>query len=124
MRDGNSSTSFVKSCLAFNEVTIPAIPTNSRQLNLYIETAEVQLLFGYNFTIIFLEPYAHLLSFSMYQVALLGGFVSHSDGLINAAVNCLQNVDPVNGQINTSFTRNTSCSLQQILTKTFFRVTL
>ncbi|KAI3456903.1 hypothetical protein Pfo_013566 [Paulownia fortunei] len=70
MRDGNSSISFVKACLAFNEVTIPAIPTNLRQLNLYLETAEV---------------------------ALLGGFISHSDGLINAAVNRLQNLDSVNG---------------------------
>lgn len=69
MRDGQSSISFVKSCLAFNEVTIPAIPTNFRQLNLYIETAEV---------------------------ALLGGFVSHLDRLLYAAVNCLQMVDPVN----------------------------
>ncbi|KAL1556274.1 VPS35 endosomal protein sorting factor-like isoform X4 [Salvia divinorum] len=69
MRNGNSSMSFVKSCLAFNEVTIPAIPANLRQLNLYIETAEV---------------------------ALLGGFVSHLDGLLNAAVNCLQMIDPVN----------------------------
>ncbi|KAH6822817.1 hypothetical protein C2S53_017113 [Perilla frutescens var. hirtella] len=69
MRDGNSGISFVKSCLAFNEVTIPAIPINLRQLNLYIETAEV---------------------------ALLGGFVSHLDGLLNAAVNCLQMVDSVN----------------------------
>ncbi|KAL7130929.1 hypothetical protein ABFS83_13G165300 [Erythranthe nasuta] len=69
MRDGNSCN-FIKSCLAFNEVTIPAIPTNLRQLNLYLETAEV---------------------------ALLGGFISHTDGLIDAAVNCLQNVDSVNG---------------------------
>ncbi|XP_057787699.1 uncharacterized protein LOC131004943 isoform X3 [Salvia miltiorrhiza] len=69
MRDGNSSISFVKSCLAFNDVTIPAIPTNLRQLNLYIETAEV---------------------------AVLGGFVSHLDGLLNAAVNCLQMNDPDN----------------------------
>ncbi|KAK6149319.1 hypothetical protein DH2020_016844 [Rehmannia glutinosa] len=70
MKDGNSSISFVRSCLTFNEVTIPAIPTNLRQLNLYLETAEV---------------------------ALLGGFISHSDGLIDAALNCLQNVDSVNG---------------------------
>ncbi|KAG8386102.1 hypothetical protein BUALT_Bualt03G0114100 [Buddleja alternifolia] len=70
MRDRNSNISFVKSCLAFNEVTIPAIPTNLRQLNLYLETAEV---------------------------ALLGGFVSHSDGLIDAAVNCLRNVGSDDG---------------------------
>ncbi|KAL7087955.1 hypothetical protein ACP275_13G099800 [Erythranthe tilingii] len=73
MRDGNSCN-FIKSCLAFNEVTIPAIPTNLRQLNLYLETAEV---------------------------ALLGGFISHTDGLIDAAVNCLQNVDLVNGTRST-----------------------
>ncbi|KAL3636973.1 hypothetical protein CASFOL_019272 [Castilleja foliolosa] len=70
MRDENSGISFVKSCLAFSEVTIPAITTNLRQLNLYLETAEVSLLCG---------------------------LISHSDGLIDAAVNCLQNVDSVYG---------------------------
>ncbi|XP_051125421.1 uncharacterized protein LOC127247563 isoform X2 [Andrographis paniculata] len=66
MKDGRSSITFVKSCLAFNEVTIPAIPTNLRQLRLYLATAEV---------------------------ALLGGFISHLDGLIDAAVHCFQNID-------------------------------
>lgn len=33
----------------------------------------------------------------MYQVAVHGGFISHTDGLIVAAVNCLQNIDSVNG---------------------------
>ncbi|KAL3851190.1 hypothetical protein ACJIZ3_013072 [Penstemon smallii] len=70
MRNGSNNISFIKSCLAFSEVTIPSIPTNLRQLNLYLETAEV---------------------------ALLGGFVSHSDGLIDAAVNCLRNADSVDG---------------------------
>ncbi|GFP79107.1 upf0505 protein [Phtheirospermum japonicum] len=70
MRDKNSGISFIKSCMAFSEVTIPAIPTNLRQLNLYLETAEVSLLCG---------------------------FISHLDGLIDAAVNCLQNVDSVYG---------------------------
>ncbi|KAL3851216.1 hypothetical protein ACJIZ3_013098 [Penstemon smallii] len=68
--NGSSNISFIKSCLAFSEVTIPSIPTSLRQLNLYLETAEV---------------------------ALLGGFVSHSDGLIDAAVNCLRNLDSVDG---------------------------
>lgn len=40
---------------------------------------------------------AQLLIFSAFQVALLGGFVSHLDRLLYAAVNCLQMVDPVNG---------------------------
>ncbi|KAL2476340.1 hypothetical protein Adt_37076 [Abeliophyllum distichum] len=70
MRYGNNNISFIKSCLAFNEVTIPSIHTHLRQLNLYLETAEV---------------------------ALLGGFVSHLDMLIDAAVNCLRNVEPVDG---------------------------
>ncbi|KAL0399202.1 UNVERIFIED_CONTAM: VPS35 endosomal protein sorting factor-like [Sesamum radiatum] len=70
LRHGNNSISFVKSCLAFNEVTIPAIPSVIRQFKLYLETAEV---------------------------AILGGFISHVDGLINAAINCLQSVDSVDG---------------------------
>ncbi|KAK4439774.1 VPS35 endosomal protein sorting factor-like [Sesamum alatum] len=70
LRDGSNSISFVKSCLAFNEVTVPAIPSVIRQFKLYLETAEV---------------------------AILGGFISHLDGLINAAINCLQSVDSVDG---------------------------
>ncbi|XP_022867447.1 UPF0505 protein isoform X2 [Olea europaea var. sylvestris] len=70
IRDGNNNINFIKSCLAFNEVTIPSIHTHWRQLNLYLETAEV---------------------------ALLGGFISHSDVLIDAAVNCLRNVEPDDG---------------------------
>ncbi|KAL0362848.1 UNVERIFIED_CONTAM: VPS35 endosomal protein sorting factor-like [Sesamum calycinum] len=40
LRHGNNSISFVKSCLAFNEVTVPAIPSVIRQFKLYLETAE------------------------------------------------------------------------------------
>ncbi|XP_073149503.1 uncharacterized protein [Henckelia pumila] len=70
MRDVNCDLNFVKSCLAFNEVTIPSIFTNLRQLSLYLETTEV---------------------------ALLSGFVSHSHELLDAAVNCLENVHSVDG---------------------------
>lgn len=70
LRHGNNSVSFVKSCLAFNEVTVPAIPSVIRQFKLYLETAEV---------------------------AILGGFISHVDELIDAAINCLQSVDSVDG---------------------------
>ncbi|XP_050138630.1 uncharacterized protein LOC126614962 isoform X1 [Malus sylvestris] len=62
--------SFVKSCIAFSEVTLPSISSQIRQLNLYLETAEV---------------------------ALLGGLVSHSDGLIDSAINCLQSLDVMDG---------------------------
>lgn len=64
-KDGRSHINFVKSCLAFCEVTIPAIPAQSTQLNLYLETAEV---------------------------ALLCGLISHSDGLLDSAISCLQGV--------------------------------
>ncbi|KAL0443353.1 UNVERIFIED_CONTAM: VPS35 endosomal protein sorting factor-like [Sesamum latifolium] len=74
LRHGNNSISFVKSCLAFNEVTVPAIPSVIRQFKLYLETAEV---------------------------AILGGFISHVDGLIDAAINCLQSVDSVDGEQTT-----------------------
>ncbi|XP_031284588.1 VPS35 endosomal protein sorting factor-like [Pistacia vera] len=70
LKDGRKHLSFVKSCIAFSEVTIPSISTQIRQLNLYLETAEV---------------------------AMLAGLVSHADGLIDSAVSCLKSVDLING---------------------------
>ncbi|KAK3025568.1 hypothetical protein RJ639_041046, partial [Escallonia herrerae] len=70
VRDGKTLPGFIKSCLAFSEVTIPSVPAHSRQLKLYIETAEV---------------------------ALLGGLISHSDGLIDSAISCLQYADLMDG---------------------------
>ncbi|XP_039026976.1 VPS35 endosomal protein sorting factor-like isoform X3 [Hibiscus syriacus] len=70
LKDGKKHTGFVKSCIAFSEVTIPSIPGHIKQLNLFLETAEV---------------------------ALLGGLVSHSDDLIDSAINCLQSYDLVEG---------------------------
>ncbi|XVE50697.1 hypothetical protein DITRI_Ditri01bG0184100 [Diplodiscus trichospermus] len=70
LKDGKKHLSFVKSCIAFSEVTIPSISGHIKQLHLYLETAEV---------------------------ALLGGFVSHSDGLIDSAVNCLHSLDQMEG---------------------------
>ncbi|MBA0606684.1 hypothetical protein Godav_019116, partial [Gossypium davidsonii] len=58
LKDGKKHTAFVKTCIAFSEITIPSIPGHIKQLNLYLGTAEV---------------------------ALLGGLVSHSDGLIDSA---------------------------------------
>ncbi|KAG5551052.1 hypothetical protein RHGRI_009470 [Rhododendron griersonianum] len=66
MKDGENHTSYVKSCIAFSEVTIPSVPSCVKQLNLYLETAEV---------------------------ALLSGLVSHSDGLLDSAIFCLQTMD-------------------------------
>lgn len=43
LKDGRKHLSFVKSCIAFSEVTIPSISDHIRQLNLYIETSEVTL---------------------------------------------------------------------------------
>ncbi|KAM7498908.1 hypothetical protein LguiA_023322 [Lonicera macranthoides] len=40
MRDGKNHRNFIKSCVAFSEVTIPSIPAYYVQLNLYLETAE------------------------------------------------------------------------------------
>ncbi|KAH9803872.1 VPS35 endosomal protein sorting factor-like [Citrus sinensis] len=70
LKDGRKHLSFVKSCIAFSEVTIPSISDHIRQLNLYIETSEV---------------------------ALLAGLISHSDGLVDSAISCLQSVDLING---------------------------
>ncbi|CAH8347235.1 unnamed protein product [Eruca vesicaria subsp. sativa] len=70
LKAGNKHINFVKSCLAFSEVTIPSVTIPTKQLNLYLETAEV---------------------------ALLGGLISHSDGLVMSAVECLENVTPTDG---------------------------
>uniref|UniRef100_A0A2P2LXS9 Uncharacterized protein n=1 Tax=Rhizophora mucronata TaxID=61149 RepID=A0A2P2LXS9_RHIMU len=70
LKDGEKHLSFVKSCLAFCEVTIPSISAQIRQLNLYLETAEV---------------------------ALIGGLVSHSDGLIVSAISCLESAHFTDG---------------------------
>ncbi|WKA12503.1 hypothetical protein VitviT2T_029878 [Vitis vinifera] len=70
MKEAKKHISFVKSCIAFSEVTIPSISACPKQLNLYLETAEV---------------------------ALVCGLVSHSDGLIDSALGCLQTLDLMDG---------------------------
>ncbi|PON91931.1 Suppressor of white apricot protein [Trema orientale] len=70
LKYGNKHLSFIKSCIAFCEVTLPSISSQIRQLNLYLETAEV---------------------------ALLAGLVSHSDGLLNSAISSLQILDSMDG---------------------------
>ncbi|XP_024021674.1 UPF0505 protein [Morus notabilis] len=70
LKDGSKHHSFIKSCIAFGEVTLPSISSQISQLNLYLETAEV---------------------------ALLGGLVSHSEGLLNSAISCLQSLDRMDG---------------------------
>ncbi|XP_062077630.1 uncharacterized protein LOC133782367 isoform X4 [Humulus lupulus] len=70
LKCGNKHLSFIKSCIAFCEVTLPSISSQTRQLNLYLETAEV---------------------------ALLSGLVSHSDGLLNSAIGCLLSLDTMEG---------------------------
>ncbi|PHU22466.1 hypothetical protein BC332_07573 [Capsicum chinense] len=69
-RSGSNYVTFVKSCIACCEVTIPSIPSHLKQLNLYLETAEV---------------------------ALMAGLVSHSDGLVDSALRCLHSVDLLEG---------------------------
>ncbi|RVW40211.1 UPF0505 protein [Vitis vinifera] len=70
MKEAKKHISFVKSCIAFSEVTIPSISASPKQLNLYLETAEV---------------------------ALVCDLVSHSDGLIDSALRCLQTLDLMDG---------------------------
>ncbi|GMH05757.1 hypothetical protein Nepgr_007597 [Nepenthes gracilis] len=65
MKDAKVQLSFVRSCLAFCEVTIPSISSGIKQLNLYLETAEV---------------------------ALACGLVCHSDGLIDSALSSLRSL--------------------------------
>ncbi|KAK4753037.1 hypothetical protein SAY87_021835 [Trapa incisa] len=70
LRNKKKGLNFVKSCIAFNEVTIPSITSFMQQLKLYLETAEV---------------------------AIMGGLVSHSYGLIDSSISCLQSPD-LNGR--------------------------
>ncbi|CAA0284738.1 unnamed protein product [Arabidopsis thaliana] len=70
LKAGKKHINFVKSCLAFSEVTIPSISSPTKHLNLYLETAEV---------------------------ALLGGLISHSDELVMSAVEYLENVALTDG---------------------------
>ncbi|XP_019090742.1 PREDICTED: UPF0505 protein-like isoform X2 [Camelina sativa] len=70
LKAGKKHINFVKSCLAFSEVTIPSVSTPTKHLNLYLETAEV---------------------------ALLGGLIAHSDGLVMSAVEYLENVPVTDG---------------------------
>ncbi|KAG5254633.1 UPF0505 protein [Salix suchowensis] len=70
LKDGRKHLTFVNSCIAFSEVTIPSVLEHVVQFNLYIETAEV---------------------------ALLGGLVSHSDGLVVSAISCLECFDLTDG---------------------------
>ncbi|XP_039171623.1 VPS35 endosomal protein sorting factor-like isoform X4 [Eucalyptus grandis] len=65
LKHSNKHFSFIMSCIAYSEVTIPSISSPMKQSNLYIETAEV---------------------------ALLGGLVSHAEGLAESAVSCLQSL--------------------------------
>ncbi|CAN6451733.1 unnamed protein product [Victoria cruziana] len=67
---GNYSISFVKACLAFTEVTIPAIMDDLRRINLSIETAEI---------------------------ALQHDLLSQTEGLINVAIGSFDSLDPKNG---------------------------
>ncbi|XP_059443996.1 uncharacterized protein LOC132175919 isoform X2 [Corylus avellana] len=70
LKDAKKHLSFVKSCMAFSEVTLPSISAPIKQLNLYLETAEV---------------------------ALLCGLVSHSDGLLDSGISCLLSLDFADG---------------------------
>ncbi|KAI8010950.1 VPS35 endosomal protein sorting factor-like [Camellia lanceoleosa] len=87
MKDGKKHLSFVKSCIAYSEVTIPSVPSRVRQFILYLETAEI---------------------------ALLGGLVSHSDGLLDSAIICLQTLDLMDGNAERGVTYIPRCMLTLI----------
>ncbi|XP_031499875.1 uncharacterized protein LOC116264072 isoform X2 [Nymphaea colorata] len=67
---GNHSVGFVKACLAFTEVTIPAIMDDLRRINLSIETAEI---------------------------ALQHDLLSQTEGLIDVAIGSFDRLDPKSG---------------------------
>ncbi|XP_026448170.1 UPF0505 protein-like isoform X3 [Papaver somniferum] len=70
IKGSNKLVSFIKSCISFSEVTIPSVSASVKQINLYLETAEV---------------------------ALLGGLFSHTDGLVDSAISCFQSLDLTDG---------------------------
>lgn len=101
MKGARNHISFIKSCIAFSEVTLPSISACNKQLNLYLETAEVIFFFlsffFFTMVLINLITYAMLILVPIYQVALVCSLVSHSDGLIDSAVRCLQTLDLMDG---------------------------
>ncbi|CAN6927689.1 unnamed protein product [Brassica oleracea] len=90
VKAGKKHINFVKSCLAFSEVTIPSVTVPTKQINLYLETAEV---------------------------ALLGGLISHTDGLVMSAVECLEDVAPTDGlkSIDADSMASVVCNLCSLL---------
>ncbi|XP_064985033.1 uncharacterized protein LOC104001042 isoform X4 [Musa acuminata AAA Group] len=70
IRDKKKFLGFLKSCLAFSEVTIPSISDSIQRMNLYLETAEI---------------------------ALFGGLISHSEGLVTSAISCLECLNMTTG---------------------------
>ncbi|KAI3849075.1 hypothetical protein MKX03_011518 [Papaver bracteatum] len=72
IKGSNKPVSFIKSCISFSEVTIPSVSASVKQINLYLETAEV---------------------------ALLGGLFSHTDGLVDSAISCFQSLDLTDGSL-------------------------
>ncbi|XP_065028250.1 uncharacterized protein LOC135651765 isoform X1 [Musa acuminata AAA Group] len=71
IRDKKKFLGFLKSCLAFSEVTIPSISDSIQRMNLYLETAEI---------------------------ALFGGLISHSEGLVTSAISCLECLNMTTGE--------------------------
>ncbi|KAL0353662.1 UNVERIFIED_CONTAM: VPS35 endosomal protein sorting factor-like [Sesamum angustifolium] len=68
-------------------------------IEVLLEVAQA-LYDGLDFSNMRKDDYQHparVISDLSYMVAILGGFISHVDGLINAAINCLQSVDSVDG---------------------------
>ncbi|XP_058095163.1 uncharacterized protein LOC131240743 isoform X2 [Magnolia sinica] len=74
VKDASKILGFVRSCIAFNEVTIPSISAPIARLNLFLETAEA---------------------------ALLGGLVSHTHGVIDSAISTLQSLELADGSRST-----------------------
>ncbi|CAL9121107.1 unnamed protein product [Musa acuminata var. zebrina] len=70
IRDKKKFLGFLKSCLAFSEVTIPSISDSIQRMNHYLETAEI---------------------------ALFGGLISHSEGLVTSAISCLECLNMTTG---------------------------
>jgi len=97
LKDGRKHLNFVKSCIAFSEVTIPSVLEHVVQFNLYIETAEVMFLPLMRLSGAASKPHMFIIFVLMSQVALLGGSVSHSDGLVVSAISCLECFDLTDG---------------------------
>lgn len=81
------SVDFVKSCITFNEITIPSMTGVVKRIHLYLETAEV---------------------------AMMNGLVSHSESLLKSSITCLQEFGNAEDARNTGMEKELLGCIQKL----------